>query len=151
MGRDVYTVTKQTPIISAGGFQDNIYSINENMRNMRIDSIYFDWSAAQQVAPFNKYSVTYPAPDLKIYLEVGTPLVQPKRFNKNLIQVSGLATDFGFPSTFIIWTAGQYYYDSFFVNETLGLRVYLQCSAGSPNSYIVQYTLVLQTEKDIIY
>lgn len=151
MSKDTYTVTKQCPAIAAGGFQDNIYSINENMRNMRIDSIFFDWSAKQQNAPFNNYSVTYPAPDLKIYLEVGTPLVQPKRFNKNLTQVSGLAVDFGFPTTFVIWTAGLYFYDSFFVNETLGLRVYSQCSAGSANNYIIQFTLVVQTEKDIIY
>lgn len=151
MSRDTFTVTKQCPMIAAGGFQDNIFSINENMRNMRIDSIYFDWSAKQQNAPFNSYGVTNPPSDLKIYLEIGTPLVQPKRFNKNLTQLSGLAADFGFPTTFIIWTPGQYYYNAFFVNEMLGLRFYQQCSNGTANSYITQFTIVIQTEKDIIY
>lgn len=146
MSVEVYTTTRQKPAMGGGGGSDDIFEITSPGRNLKINSISFDWKLEQSGAPNVRYIPATCPNFFTNFIEIGTPLVQPKKFNKNPVFVAGNSVIWLTDTIFLIFSPGQYLYNSFFVNETLGFRYYQTIANGAAGLWICTFSITIEVE-----
>jgi len=149
MANNVYNITAQLPAMAAGSFQDEIYECQDIGRSIQIKSILFDYNIYNSVSRTYYNAVNIPN-DIRLYLEIGA-FVSNAKVGKEMVKLSGLGTVVWNGARFFIWKAGQLLFNSFFLSERLGLRIYGTVANGSPNTYTVNYSLIVETTSEINY
>lgn len=144
MANKIYTGGWGTPVLAPAALYSSIFRIDNALREMKIKSIHIDLSImdATNNLPVRTEQINN---NLVFNLNVGS--VNTK-IGKNFEPIAGAPINTF--DQFTLTRAGSWYFDSFFISETLDFNIFMQ-NLDIAISYQAQVYLLVEIEENVKY